>query len=65
MTGHDFTCDRRVATVRATDVAAGLQRLGDFLEWSEVGRGPFGSAIPRGARVIVKPNWVLHENRGP
>jgi uncharacterized protein (DUF362 family) len=65
MTGHDFTRDRRVATVRATDVAAGLQRLGDFLEWSEVGRGPFGSAIPRGARVIVKPNWVLHENRGP
>ena len=65
MTGHDFTCDQRVATVRATDVAAGLQRLGDFLEWSEVGRGPFGSAIPRGARVIVKPNWVLHENRGP
>jgi uncharacterized protein (DUF362 family) len=65
MTGHDFTRDRRVATVRATDVAAGLQRLGDFLEWSEVGRGPFGSAIPRGARVVVKPNWVLHENRGP
>jgi uncharacterized protein (DUF362 family) len=65
MTGHDFTRDRRVATVRATDVAAGLQRLGDFLEWSEVGRGPFGTAIPRGARVVVKPNWVLHENRGP
>lgn len=65
MTERDFTRDRRVAAVRPTNVATGLQRLGDMLEWSEVGRGPFGSAIPRGARVIVKPNWVLHENRGP
>ena len=39
MTERDFTRDRRVAAVRPTNVATGLQRLGDMLEWSEVGPG--------------------------
>ena len=74
MTDRDFTRASCVAAVRVSadkperrrgELSTSLQRLGDFLEWSEVGRGPFGSAIPRGARVVVKPNWVLHENRGP
>jgi uncharacterized protein (DUF362 family) len=25
----------------------------------------FSSVIPAGARVVVKPNWVLHRNQGP
>jgi len=35
------------------------------LGWLEQGRGPFGAVVPRGARVLVKPNLVLHENEGP
>src|SRR5690606_33124450 len=46
-------------------VAEGLQAVSDLLGWSAEGRGAFGAAIPRGARVLVKPNWVLHENHGP
>jgi len=71
----DFTRDRQVAAVRAPARAQGpeglgaltksLERLGALLGWSGVGRGPFGSAIPTAARVVVKPNWVSHRNRGP
>lgn len=25
----------------------------------------FAAVIPQGARVLVKPNWVLHQNQGP
>lgn len=25
----------------------------------------FAAVVPEGARVVVKPNWVLHTNRGP
>jgi uncharacterized protein (DUF362 family) len=35
------------------------------LRWSEAERGPFGRVIPPGARVLVKPNLVLHSNEGP
>ncbi|HXL46672.1 MAG TPA: DUF362 domain-containing protein [Candidatus Binatia bacterium] len=74
MMEREFTRDQRVAAVRVSqnmpewdcgELSKGLQRLGDLLGWSEVGRGPFGSAIPRSARVVVKPNWVMHKNRGP
>ena len=75
MTGRDFTNDRLVAAVRAAadggaraDTSAleqSLERLASLLGWRAPGRGPFGSVIPRGARVVVKPNWVMHQNRGP
>lgn len=26
---------------------------------------PIGALVPPGARIVVKPNWVLHENEGP
>ncbi len=42
-----------------------LERLAEELGWSEEGRGPFGRMISRGARVLIKPNLVLHENEGP
>ena len=41
-----------------------LDRLGASLGWSS-DASPFGSAIHPGARVLVKPNWVLHANHGP
>ncbi len=73
MTDRHFTNDRLVAAVRTSDgermgaeaLSLSLARLAALLGWSEEGRGPFGSAIPRAARVVVKPNWVMHENRGP
>ncbi len=42
-----------------------LERVAEELQWSEEERGPFGRMIPRGARVLIKPNLVLHENEGP
>ena len=67
MTGRDFTRDPRVAGVRAPEgtVPEGLRRLAARLGWSAEGRGPFGSVIPPSASVVVKPNWVIHRNRGP
>lgn len=26
---------------------------------------PIGDLVPPGARIVIKPNWVLHENEGP
>jgi len=73
MTDRHFANDRLVAAVRTSDgeavgaeaLSLSLARLAALLGWSEEGRGPFGNAIPRAARVVVKPNWVMHENRGP
>ena len=42
-----------------------LERAAEALRWSAEARGPFGRMIPRGARVLIKPNLVLHENQGP
>src|SRR5215813_839547 len=42
-----------------------LEGVAKELRWSEEERGPFGRMIPRGARVLIKPNLVLHENEGP
>ena len=47
------------------DMAAPIERLCRFLGWAEDGRGAFGAVVPPGARVLVKPNWVLHTNQGP
>jgi uncharacterized protein (DUF362 family) len=46
-------------------VAAALRRLTRGLGWSAEDRGAFGSVVPEGARVVVKPNWVAHQNQAP
>lgn len=46
-------------------VQKALARLAKDLQWSDGEQGPFGQMIPRGARVLIKPNLVLHENQGP
>jgi uncharacterized protein (DUF362 family) len=48
-----------------SDLSAALERIADLLGWGRAGCGPFGAVVPRGAKVVVKPNWVLHENQGP
>jgi uncharacterized protein (DUF362 family) len=47
------------------ELPAALARLAAMLGWEAPGAGPFGAVIPRGARVLVKPNWVMHANQGP
>ena len=67
-------CDARVAlaslprpTYDGQDdrIAQSLVDIATGLGWSERGRGPLGAVIRPGARVLVKPNLVLHENEGP
>jgi uncharacterized protein (DUF362 family) len=45
-------------------VAEAIARLAEALQWSEAGGGLFAGVIPKQARVLVKPNFVLHENEG-
>jgi len=44
-------------------ISQALSRLADTLGWSDE-RSPFGKVIPKGARVLIKPNLVLHQNEG-
>jgi uncharacterized protein (DUF362 family) len=46
-------------------VPGALRRLGEIAGWSTAEAGTFGGVIPQGARVLVKPNWVMHENGVP
>jgi uncharacterized protein (DUF362 family) len=48
-------------------VADALTRLTTALHWAgeDDTRGAFGAVVPRGATVLVKPNWVTHVNQGP
>ena len=41
-----------------------IQRLSNLLGWTNSDFGPFGKVIPPGARVVVKPNLVMHRNEG-
>src|SRR5215467_14245181 len=47
------------------EIRRALEKVAKELRWSDEDRGPFGRMIPRGARVLIKPNLVLHENEGP
>jgi uncharacterized protein (DUF362 family) len=49
------------------EVEAGqaIARVASELSWGDRDRGPFGRIIPEGARVVIKPNLVTHENQGP
>ncbi len=44
-------------------MARAVDRLGAELGWAREGKGPFGELIPPGARVLIKPNFVLHHNQ--
>ena len=62
--------DPRVAVSRVDSpasegsISAALRALASDLGWGDE-RGCFAELIPAGARVVVKPNWVLHANHGP
>jgi uncharacterized protein (DUF362 family) len=43
-----------------------LRRIGRLLDWNGGGNeGAFTNVLPRGARVLIKPNLVMHQNAGP
>lgn len=44
-------------------MARAVERLGSLLGWAREGKGPFGELIKPGARVLLKPNWVLDHNQ--
>jgi uncharacterized protein (DUF362 family) len=46
-------------------VTEALARMGDMLGWASGGRGPLGRVIEPRAKVVIKPNFVMHENSGP
>ena len=49
----------------AAGIPAAITRLAALLGWGSDEFGPFGNVVPRGARVLIKPNWVMHRNKGP
>jgi uncharacterized protein (DUF362 family) len=68
--------DARVAIARLTEpryaatpadeaeAYTALRRAAMALGWNDDERGPLGHVITKGARVLIKPNFVLHENQG-
>jgi uncharacterized protein (DUF362 family) len=48
----------------ADTLASALGRLAEALGWGDAA-SPLGRVVRPGARVLVKPNWVMHANRGP
>src|SRR5438874_3186468 len=42
-----------------------LRAIGKEFGWLAEPKGAFGNMVPAGAKVLVKPNFVLHENNGP
>ena len=45
-------------------ISRGIEKLASDLGWALEGKGPFGRLIEPGARVLIKPNFVLHHNQG-
>jgi uncharacterized protein (DUF362 family) len=76
---EQITFDPRVAVARTREpsyaeeplaaeqeMRSALMRAARMLGWAEGDdEGAFGGVIPRGARVLIKPNLVMHANRGP
>jgi len=53
------------STPGADDISVALLRLARELGWGDTDAGgAFNKLIPRGARVLVKPNFVTHANQG-
>lgn len=48
---------------RDNSISHALHRVAAEMGWADE-TGPFGQVIPNGARVLIKPNLVLHRNEG-
>src|SRR6185295_8009696 len=47
------------------EISEALERISQELSWGLEANGPFGATIPRCAKVLIKPNFVMHQNYGP
>jgi len=47
------------------DASRVIARCASLLGWSDNEHGPFGTVIAKDAKVVIKPNLVMHENQGP
>jgi uncharacterized protein (DUF362 family) len=75
-TAENLRDDARVAIMRLpaaryaaspddeAQVYDALRRAALALGWNDDERGPLGRVIAQGARVLIKPNFVLHANQG-
>ncbi|MDQ2747003.1 MAG: DUF362 domain-containing protein [Acidobacteriota bacterium] len=52
------------ASYAKSEIAAAIRRNAENLGWADDVRGAFGKMIAEGAKVVVKPNLVLHRNQG-
>ncbi|HEY0100190.1 MAG TPA: DUF362 domain-containing protein [Pyrinomonadaceae bacterium] len=58
-----YPSGERAATSGANEISSALARLARLLGWGDEESGAFSKLIPRGARVLVKPNFVMHANQ--
>ena len=75
MTRIDKQFDSRVAAIdvgvmnythsTTATINDALESLGRMLGWMDAERGPLAQIVTPGSRVVIKPNWVMHENSGP
>ena len=67
--------DGRVASVRLpsavypqsegeNEILQAIRHVSELLGWADEERGCFGNVIEVGARVLIKPNFVVHFNQG-
>lgn len=54
----------RAAYEQANILEAGVKKLAEVMGWDSGSGGSFDTVIPQNARVLIKPNLVLHENLG-
>jgi uncharacterized protein (DUF362 family) len=46
------------------NVKRAVRSVSESLGWASNEKGAFGRVIPEGAKVVIKPNFVLHANQG-
>src|ERR1043165_720106 len=65
--GVALTGSRRYQNDSTDDLRArnSIARIAEALNWSDNSGSSFGNLIPEGAKVLLKPNFVIHENQGP
>jgi len=65
--GIASTGSRRYQNDSTDDLTASksIARIAEVLDWSDNRGSAFANLIPAGSRVLLKPNFVIHENQGP
>jgi uncharacterized protein (DUF362 family) len=58
------TADCYIGSSVETLLGKAIRDCGEMLGWNSTDRGAFGGIIEPGARVVIKPNFVTHANRG-